>query len=414
MIKTTLPNLLLRSLTLLSKFILMFFMARYMAPEDLGIYGLMTVTISISLYFLGMDFYIFNTRELLAQEEQDRGRLVRDQIVFHLLVYVFVLPLLLFIFAFGFLSWKYVGWFYALLVLEHLAQEANRLFITLSRPMMANVVLFLRSGIWVYAVLVVIITNEHARNLKIIWFGWILGLLLCLILSAYALRYLDWHKSWKHPVDWNWIRSGVLSSLPFLGSTIALKGIEYADRYFILIFSGEAIVGVYTFYINITNIVQIFVSTGIIMILYPEIIKAYQDGEMEKYRFLMRRLCFGTIGGSVILSFVVAIGIQPIILLINKQIYMHYLTAYWVLLISGIVSLIGQIPHYALYVRRKDGEILLSTIIALVAVLIMNILLVPKYGITGAAYSTLAGIIIMVSIKSAILAKIRFLADASQ
>ena len=70
-----------------------------------------------------------------------------------MIAYAVVLPLLLTVFLCGLISWKYAGWFYVLLIIEHISQESGRLLITLSRPTRASIVLFLRSGIWVYAVL---------------------------------------------------------------------------------------------------------------------------------------------------------------------------------------------------------------------------------------------------------------------
>ncbi len=59
MFKTSLYSLALRVLLLASKFILMIGMARYLSPEDLGIYGLLSVSIALALYLLGMDFYVY-------------------------------------------------------------------------------------------------------------------------------------------------------------------------------------------------------------------------------------------------------------------------------------------------------------------------------------------------------------------
>ena len=134
----------LRSITLASKFILLVYMAKLLSPEQIGVYGIFVATISYALYFLGLDFYVINTREILAKsDKKEKARLVRDQLAFHGVVYIFVLPMLLVVFMAGLLPWKYIVWFYVLLVLEHLSQEAIRLFFTLSLPIVAN-----RFGHW--------------------------------------------------------------------------------------------------------------------------------------------------------------------------------------------------------------------------------------------------------------------------
>ena len=57
----------------------------------------------------------------------------------------------------------------------------------------------------------------------------------------------------------------------------------------------------------------------------------------------------------------------------------------------GTVTLltISYIPHYALYVRKADRMIIGTTVSALVIALAANLLLVPGYGVRGAAWATL-------------------------
>lgn len=400
MFKTSFFSTAIRVVTLASKAIFMLFMARYLSPEEMGIFGLISVTISISLYFLGMDFYVFTTREMLSKEESEYPRLIRDQLSFHGVAYLFALPLPLAVFAGGFLPWKYVGWFYCLLVLEHLAQEANRLFITLSRPVVANMVLFLRSGAWIYPVIIAVLVSDGAQTLTIVWVGWITGAAACLVLSAYALRSLDWDNAIKQAIDWGWVRIGVRTSLVFLVATIALRIMEFGDRFFIEHYHGKAMVGVYTFYIQITSVVQTFVSTGIILILYPKIISAYQQGRFDEYRILMRKMGVGSICGAVILAGLASISIFPVLSLVKRPIYSDYLSTYWILLVSTVVAIATTLPNYGLYVRKKDKLILSGILLSMTVALVGNYLLIPKYGIKGAALSNLCAALTLFTIYS--------------
>jgi O-antigen/teichoic acid export membrane protein len=404
-LKTGIINVVLRGMTLSSKFVLLLFIARYLSTEELGVFGLMSVTIAISLYFLGMDFYVYNTREILAQKESECVPLIRDQLVFHGLTYIIVLPLLLVVFAGGLISWKYMGWFYLLLVLEHLSQEASRLLITLSRSSMANVVLFFRSGAWVYVAVAAGIFLENARSLSIIWAGWVIGILVSLVLTAYTLRWLAWQKVSRISINWGWIKNGAHIFLPFFCATVALMGIQYADRYFIQHYYGEATVGIYTFFAQIANAVQTFVFTGIIMILYPKIIAAYQQGRMAEYRLLMRKLGLGVTGALVVLVCAAAAVIKPILAVVGKTIYAEHLTIFWIMLGSTALLTCSDIPHYALYAKHRDKEIIASTVVAFGVAIMANGLLVPRYGLRGAAFATMAAFAVLVCFKMLFLIK---------
>ena len=399
MVKTSIINLFLRGLTLVSKFVLLLYIARFLSPEELGIWGLMISTIVISLYFLGLDFYVYNTREILAQNETQRIPMIRDQLVFHGLVYVVVLPLLSVVFLLNLISWKYVGWFYALLVLEHLSQESYRLMVTLSKPTMANIVLFFRSGAWVYVVVGVMLLADDLRTLPFIWSGWIVGVLISIGLTAFGLRKMSWGESRRISIDWTWMKNGLKVSLPFFMATLSFVAIQYADRYFLQHYWGEAMVGVYTFYASIANTIHIFVFTGIIMLLYPRIISAYQQGRLDEYRALMKKMSWGIIGGVVVLVLGAAVLITPVLKLVGKQIYIDHLGIFWIMLASVAILVIAYIPHYSLFVRKHDKAIVISAVSALIVGLVANSVLVPRYGLTGAALATCCSMATLALIK---------------
>src|SRR5690606_7394792 len=158
-------NLSLRGATLTSKFALIFFLAIFLEPSDLGLYGLLTATISYSIYVIGFDFYTYSTRELLGQPRELWSSMLRDQGVYFVLAYLLVLPLLVVIFLQGWLPWRLAGWFFALLVIEHLAHELNRLLVAMSEQLLASVVLFLRSGLWGLVLLPLMWVVPESRQL---------------------------------------------------------------------------------------------------------------------------------------------------------------------------------------------------------------------------------------------------------
>jgi O-antigen/teichoic acid export membrane protein len=400
MIKAGLLNISLRALTMASKFVLLFFMARVLSPAEIGVYGLMTVTIPLALYVLGFDFYTYSTRELLKHGRGKWASMIRDQFAFHALAYVIVLPLLLIPFFVGVLSWKYVAWFYLLLVLEHVAQEFYRILVTFSRPLLANLALFFRSGAWCYAVIVLMQLRPSTRCLSTIWLAWLIGSLLGLIIPACYLRGLGWRKAVKTVPNWQWITHGAGVASRFLGSTLAVTAIVTLDRYFLKYYHGDSAVGVYTFYSAIYASVQVFVDTGVTMIMLPKLVEAYQNGRFDEYSWLMRQFA-RNLGIAVVTScLLAAVGIYPVLLLIHKPIYLQHLSAFWVLLAAAALVQLGNIPHYGLYVRRMDKPILLGALAGLTASIPLFIILVPRYGQLGSALSVLGAMTIIVITKT--------------
>jgi len=389
-LKTGLLNSLLRSLTLGSKFLLLLFLARVVTPAELGVYGLVVVTITVTLYLLGLDFHTYNTREILGAAPPDRPCFVRDQMAFHGLVYAAVLPLTLAVFISGTLPWRCAGWFYLLLVLEHLSQEAYRLLVTFSRSSLANLVLFLRAGVWVYAVVGVGLAAPGAVTLGRVFCAWAVGAAASIALAAATLRRLPWREALEKPVDWNWIRRGVGVSLRLFAATVCLLGVQYADRYFLQHFHGPAAVGVYTFFAQIANTVQIFVYTAVVIVVLPRLVGAWQRGDLALYRCHMRRLALGVLGVIALVSVAAAACFGPALAMVGREVYREQLPAGWVLLAAMALMGAAYIPHLALYARGRDSAIVAASAAACVAGLVLHALLVPAYGPIGAALGTLA------------------------
>src|SRR5690554_889302 len=93
-------NVCIRGGTLVSKFLLILVLARFLTPAELGLYGLIIATIAYGIYPLGFEFYTYSTREIIGLEESQRGVLLKSQLALHVKLYLFFLPLFLFLFFF--------------------------------------------------------------------------------------------------------------------------------------------------------------------------------------------------------------------------------------------------------------------------------------------------------------------------
>jgi len=400
MLKTGIFNLLVRGLTLASKFVLVLYIARLMTPADLGVFGLFIVSITISLVFLGTDFYIYNTREILAVDGNDFSHYLRDQAIYHLLVYILAIPLTLGFFFVGVLSWKMAAWFYAILILNHVSQELFRLLIILSKPVHANFIQFLQSGSWAYVVIALGLYDDSFRSINVFWAGWFVGTLISVLWAIYFLRGYEYKLYRERKIDWDWIRHGFKVSFPFFIATLAILGIHYADRYFLKLYYGEATVGIYTFFANIANVLPIFVFTGVAAILYPKMIASFQQGKIDEYRARMRKMMLGTISGTVVVGIMMMLAIKPVLYLVGKEVYANEITVFWILIGSSAMLALSYIPHYGLFVRQRDKQMIVATVIATVVAVIGHRIFVPTYGLHGAAFVSMTAMATMAGLKA--------------
>ncbi len=400
MLGKSLGSLALKGLSQVSRFLLVFFLARALSAEELGVFGLMAVSVTLSIYLIGLDFYVFNIRQLLASDAKPAALLVRDQLAFQAVAYLCLLPLLAGVFVAGVLPWRLCGWFFGLVVLDHLAQEAYRLLTTLSRPVVANLVFFLRNGLWAWVVIVATLTG-HAFDLDLLWASWLGGLVGSVLLAGVALRDLGWRAARGRSVDWRWVREGVRVALPFFAGTVCLRAMELGDRFFLDAFWGKAEVGVFTFYASIANALRTAIDTGVVMILYPGVIAAFQAGDRALYRTRLRQMGVYILAAVLVGTALAGGGIFVVLHLLDRPVYAASLPAYWFLLGAAGCSSLAAWPHYALFAHRRDRAILASTAVALLVLALVDLALVPTWGVLGAGIGATSGAAVLLLGKAA-------------
>ena len=357
-------NLALRAATLASKFVLVFVLAKFLEPADVGLYGLLAATVSYVLMALGFDFYTYSTRELIVTERRNWAALLRDQGVFYGLTYTVLLPVCLLIFWAGFLPWKLAVWFFPLLALEHIAQELNRLLVAMSEPLWASFVLFIRHGLWAIVAAIWMWLDPAQRGLDFVLLTWLLGVLSACALGALRLRELD-GASLARPVDWRWIRRGVQVAAPFVLATLSLRALYTVDRYWIEAIASLEVLAAYVLFIGIANAIMSFLDAAVFTYAYPALIALAGKGDRQGFDTQMRRFGLQTLLATAALSAAALVLAGPVIDWLQRPSYAaHFSLLYWTVLATAL-SAISMIPHYGLYARRQDRPIVFSHLASL-------------------------------------------------
>ncbi|NRH26807.1 hypothetical protein [Pseudomonas sp. MS19] len=371
---TLLISISLRAVTLGSRFLLVFFLAHYLVPAELGLYGLLVATIGYALYLLGMDFYTFTTRELIKSSREDWGGLLKSHGALALMLYFIFLPLLVCIFWSDTLPWWLAGWFFVLVILEHLNQEFMRLLIAVSEPLMANVMLFLRQGAWAVLITGIMYLHPEYRTLQAVLLAWSVGGGTALLLALYKLHHLQ-IQGWSQKVDWYWISQGLKVALPLLVSTLALRGLFTIDRYWLEALGGLDVLGAYVLFMGFSNSLMAFLDAGVFAFIYPKLISSFQKKNASDYRKGVKKLAVQTIALSVLFVVAALLLIGPLLKFLDKPLYIEQQAMFpWILL--GMVSYaLGMIPHYALYAQGLDRPIIRSHIAGLIVFVLATLML---------------------------------------
>ncbi len=395
MSKTSFLNIFFRGLTLLSKFLFIVFIGKYSVDEvNLGIFGIISTTLVLLIYLIGFDFYVFNAREIIGSKEHYINK-VRDQLLFHLAGYVLIVPLSLFIVVqMGFIPMEYMWVFMLLLISEHLGQEFYRLFTTLESSVKANIMLFIRSGLWIWIVFVDFFVFQNKIDLmKYITYWTFFSWLSVFIFGALLSKKVGIVKDEFRPPNFKWIMNGIRVAGVFFLSSLSFQVIQLSDRFLIDFFYGKKLVGVYTAYSQFTNAIEVFTFSAITMVIYPKMIKF--SGEFEKYNTL-KKVFLKQLLVTSLFFIVIFLVFGPIILKVfDKRDIVEHIYVFYILLGGVFFLIISNVFHYDLYIKNRDKEILWISLAGMFLNVVLNFLLIPKYDIFGAALATLSSFLLI-------------------
>ncbi|GAA5786411.1 lipopolysaccharide biosynthesis protein [Chitiniphilus shinanonensis] len=373
----------LRGAGLVSKFVLMVYLARVLPPAELGFYGLFTAAVAYAVFAVGLDFYTYANRDLIGRPEHEWPARLRDQGLLHGAGYL-VLGL-----GAGLVgAWREIPatlvlLFCAILVCEHLAIEVYRLLVIQRRNVRANVVFFCRIGLPAYVAIAVMLLHPPARSVSTVLGCWLVGSALGVALGAAPLARLPWRSLRGVPVDMARLLGGLRIAAVFLAGTLLMRVPLIADRYLLDFFADRATVGVYTFFFGIAAAIPQLLEASVVAQRYPRLVEAHKAGRLDELARLRRGMLREV--GLVTLSLSIAclVLIHPLLLYIGRVEYEAHWPVLLLLVLANGLSVVSLAWHYHLYAGGRDRAIFAANALSVAAFLIAALLLTPRWGIVG-------------------------------
>lgn len=362
---------------LASRFLLIFFLALYLSPSDVGLYGLIAATVAYAVYFLGLDIYTFTTRSIIQAQPVSWRNKVCSHNIFLLIVLAVVSPILLGLFFLGLLPWEVAVWFYLILWSEHWGMEIDRLLVAMSNQFAASLIILIRQAALPTILIPLLFFVPATRSIELVFFGWSFFNVMAVLVGMYLVRKTA-PAGPTHGVDWEWILRGSLVALPFLIGTLCLRLMFTADRQLVAIFSGLEVLGAYTLAMTVAGGVSSLISVGVHQFTYPRLVLSAGMQDLIQFRSVLSKLWRQT-AIIVCVSFIVVVLFhQWVLSFLDDEVYQAF---GWVMPAAvgavGVYNL-SLVPHNALYALHADRAILaitaISTAIYIIIVFMMLLL----------------------------------------
>jgi len=171
-------------------------------------------------------------------------------------------------------------------------------------------------------------------------------------------------------------------ALSFFGMFI----LTYSDRYFLNYFSSLSEVGIYSLGYKFGYIVSSFVMlpVGRIWAVYQ-----YELAKKPEAKYMFRK--FFTYVNLVLIwsSLGMAIYAKDVLKVMANKSYLDAYKIVGLILVTYVIYEWFHFTHLGVLLKKKTGYVAWSTLLAALLMLILNLVLIPPFGMYGAAIGTL-------------------------
>lgn len=345
----------LRAATIGIKAVLVIALAVWLGPSQLGVYGLIAATVTLTTYIYGLDFYTFTIREISTGNLDDVRFRVRDQFLLFAFIYgVGTVTLLLVLKGFG-LGGALIALTAAIAVLQHAGLELYRILIRIERTIAASIGLFLRDAAWVPGCLLIWVFKGEI-GLQEVLLSWLVGSCFSVAYGAWSLARVLPHAA-PRAVDFAWLRRGVATGLRMLVGTLSLRALFTVDRMILALLAPPEVLGVYVFYTSLCLAFSALFETGVLPYFWPRLLDAVKQVDPVVRNTVQRtlfRVCM--IGAPALAVAAVFVGVGFATVLPDGS-YLSNLNLLFYAAAAIMLLLLSNAPHYRLYADNRDTAI---------------------------------------------------------
>ena len=190
-------------------------------------------------------------------------------------------------------------------------------------------------------------------------------------------------------------------SLPLIGWFVFSNLLNIVDRYVIVYYLGFNEVGYYSAIYDLMYKGIVLLLTPILTVIFPILVKYYEENDIVKVNNVIK------IGLLIqILLTIVAFVLMKLLekyivktffhgLFINDGVYQKLI---YLIIIGSFFWQVGMLMHKKLELKRQTHMMLIAIIVAFSVNLLLNIILIPHFGILAAGYNTIIGSVVYLTV----------------
>lgn len=366
------------------RFLLMFVLARALPLESFALFGLYVAAIQLAASLVVLDVYAQTTRQVLSLQGEALREVLRRHWGAIVLAITALSPVacILFYWSLPDMGWVLPALFLLHVAIDAVATDAARLLIPLGRPLVANIVVFLRTGAWAVPVIVASELASQQMDLATVVIWWIGGSALSVVFAAImgggTFRLIP-------KIDWSWVGKALRTSVLFFMATLAFRAILGLDKFLVQWVIGLENLGVYTLYAGVAIGVLGIVEAGISAWRFPKLVSNIQAKDAVSTRKTLKSfLVENAIATSVVMA-ALAIIFPIVVPRFLDPVFSREMSGYFAILVGVWLYCVSLPFHYTIYGFGRDGVLLGIYVAALIVMGGWGFGVMPGMGVCGAS-----------------------------
>lgn len=356
---------LLRSISILFRFLLIFILINKLSLIEFSNFGLISVSVTYLVYLFGYELHNYTSKELIKTNVKRWGFILFNRLYFSLISF-FILFISLFFLNKYLVFFENIYIFILIILFEHLITEINRVFYIIGNYRKFLIFDFVRKSLFPFIIIIFIYLFKYKIDLDFVIKVWLLSNIVSMSLSFFYLIKMNFKISGNDFfLNINFLLSGIKESTPLLISIIIGNFVFIADRYFLKIFFDEFILSSYMFFIAI-SLLPLSIVDGTVVTKHLRSFLINSNKNISKFKLNFLKSLKLTLLIIFFFDFTSIILIDEIIQFTGKKILSEYIFIFHFLIIMGNLVCINKILEISLYALNLNLYILKSNILLII------------------------------------------------
>lgn len=223
--------------------------------------------------------------------------------------------------------------------------------------------------------------------------GYVLGVFISLLIAYYLLRYKVFNLMDNNIKSVYSTKEFYSYSLPLLFSIIVFVVILWTDTLLLGYFKGASDTGIYNAAMPTAQLLLIFPNA--LMAIFLPVISGINDVKNKEFITIFRAVTKWVLLMNIIPMALFIIYSKQILNIIFSSVYAQGSSILIILSFGFFVSCLAMSSNHVLLAFNKTKTVFFNNMMAAIINIALNLALIPRYGITGAAVSTAVSFIIM-------------------